>query len=813
MDTYGEKNRSISPEDALRVLRREQDLNFNNTAVIGGLDNFIANASRNLPLIDPPAGWTYRGLHIEKRRSWVQAAIQTLDVVANKSISARRKQTKPNTTRRHPQKSISLDAPIETLPYFPRRFKSHFYRMGIQTVRDALWMAPSRYVDRSKIVQIFSLSYTKERQEVTVEGHIVDIHRSSIGGSPGATIATVSDATGILKIIWFRQPYLAEQLKVGSTLTVSGELSVFKEKVSMINPDYEIISDKGGKSVHTGRIIPVYPSTQGLYQRTIRTVTRLALDSTDGVHREWLPLYILKKYGFQNLQDALDKTHYPPSVQDGEKARKRLAFGELFLNQLSILKRRDEWRSRKGGVPITDATDTVVGFLKSLPFEITADQHAALEEIMSDLAKPVPMSRILQGEVGSGKTVVALAAMLAVSAKGHSAALLSPTEVLAEQHFLSISQQLGAEEEGMIDTLRIAVDEVSGRKIRIGIITGSLSTQKKSFMQHAVTSEVDIIIGTHALLQDKVAISNLGLVVVDEQHRFGVEQRAALADRTPRPHVLAMSATPIPRTLSLTVYGDLEISTLREIPHGRRPIVTKWAWNEETREEAYKLVAGEVTAGRQAFIVCPFIEESEMLEARSAIKEYECMRIRFPDADIGLLHGRMPLREKQAIMNRFRSGKVGILVATPVIEVGIDISNATVMLIESADRFGLAQLHQLRGRVGRGSMKSWCVILTDNVAQESKARLETFVKTVDGFTLSEKDLDLRGPGDYLGTRQTGWPIMKVARYTDKNLLEAARQEVKQILSRDPNLARPEHATLAAEWTAYDKGLRDEAEHS
>ena len=502
-----------------------------------------------------------------------------------------------------------------------------------------------------------------------------------------------------------------------------------------------------------------------------------------------------------DLARALRGMHFPNDMDEYNAARQRMAFDELFVNQVAVLRRKGEWASRGGGVPIARGKEAALEYVNSLGFELTGDQKKTLKTILEDIATPVPMGRMLQGEVGSGKTVIALAGLLAAAADGRVGAFMAPTEVLAEQHFLSATRQLGATPaEGQPENIVKAAGPGGGKSTTIALLTGSLRRSIKSHVQTMIADgEIDIVIGTHALLQDAVSIPRLAFVVIDEQHKFGVGQRAALTDRVPRPHLLAMSATPIPRSLALTVYGDLELSTLRQMPGGRKPITTKWARSIQDRRDAYALARREIKAGRQVFIVCPFVEESEQVRGRAATVEYERLRGgELAGIDVGLLHGRMSLGEKQAAMDSFRDGKTQALVATPVIEVGVDVSNATVMLIESADRFGMAQLHQLRGRVGRGANRSHCILLADDPGADGQARLSTVERIADGFDLAEVDLETRGPGEYLGARQSGWPELKVANVGDRDLLALARADAADLLASDPNLASPAHQALAAE---------------
>jgi ATP-dependent DNA helicase RecG len=495
-----------------------------------------------------------------------------------------------------------------------------------------------------------------------------------------------------------------------------------------------------------------------------------------------------------------------------------LAFDELFVNQLAVQRRKREWRERAGGVSIQPDHDLLRSFLQTLEFELTSDQDDALKTILSDISSEVPMGRLLQGEVGSGKTIIAVTALLAAVSCGYQTALLAPTEVLAEQHYLSLRILFNAvpitgEQASMLEPevpdspVRHGGDPVVEAHIpgmdspmRIALLIGSHTARVKRDVQARIASgEVDIVVGTHAVIQESVEFESLGLAVVDEQHRFGVEQRAVLGDQRPRPHLLGMSATPIPRTLALTVYGDLDLTTLRQLPGGRKPITTLWARTKQQRSDAHQLVIDEVAAGRQAFVVCPLINESEEIRTRSAVEEFEFLSNGpFADLNVGLLHGRLPLAEKQQVMDRFRDREIDVLVATPVIEVGIDIPNATVMLIEGAERFGLSQLHQLRGRIGRGGFASQCILHSDNPSADARERMGIIERTSDGFDLAEEDLRLRGPGDYIGTRQSGFADLIIASLNDAELMAMARAEATDLIAEDPGLTDPGHEALGQE---------------
>ena len=480
-----------------------------------------------------------------------------------------------------------------------------------------------------------------------------------------------------------------------------------------------------------------------------------------------------------------------------EEARRRLAFDELFSLQMYVLSRRRQWRESGGALPLPRNPELLQAFLSRLPFSLTDAQKKALTEILDDMTQERPMTRLLQGDVGSGKTVVALAALLSAVAGGRQGAFMAPTEILAEQHFDTIAGLLEgsspSDSRGNILTFNMEPFE---RPVSVGLLIGSHTRSQKREM-HSLLAQgaLDVVVGTHALVQQEVDIPRLGLAVVDEQHRFGVMQRASLRQKGVSPHLLVMSATPIPRSLALTLYGDLDISVLDEMPAGRQKIRTRYA-EPSRRQDAYDFIRGQVREGRQAFVICPLIEESEALQTRAATTEYERLSMDvFPDLSLGLLHGRMPLKEKEDVMGRFRRGEMDILVSTPVVEVGVDIPNAGVILIDGADRFGLAQLHQFRGRVGRGEHASYCILLSDHPSREAKERLQIMERVDNGFAVAEEDLKFRGPGDYFGTRQSGLPDLRQARLSDQDLLASARREAAALLKNDPRLARPEHRLI------------------
>ena len=555
----------------------------------------------------------------------------------------------------------------------------------------------------------------------------------------------------------------------------------------------------------------MYPSTQGLSQRVLRTLVKRALDACIGQIDEFLPQEVIHRAGLIGLRNAVEQMHYPDDWESYQHARRRLAFDELFLLQLSVLLRRAEWKESAGALPLRIEPRSLDAFLSSLSFELTGAQSRAINDILTDIESDYAMSRLLQGDVGSGKTIVATAAILAATHNNTQAALMAPTEILAEQHFLTVCRLLdgpGFEPAGgNIQTLSVAGLD---RRLTVALLLGGQRKRLRDDLTSLLSAGmIDIVIGTHALIQESVDIPNLSLAVVDEQHRFGVAQRARLREKGVRPHFLAMSATPIPRSLSMTLYGDLDVSVIDEMPPGRQPVRTRFVENER-RDAAYEFVRNELEAGRQAFVVCPLIDESEVIQTKAAQEEFERLSTTvFADRSVGLLHGRMSLVEKEAVMDTFKEGDLDVLVATPVIEVGIDVPNASVMLVDGAERFGLSQLHQLRGRVGRGPYQSHCLLLSESPGAEALNRLRLLERTSDGFRLSEEDLKLRGPGDYLGTRQSGLPTFRVAEITDQDIVSLARREADRLLTSDPDLSKPEHVALAAAFTDYSSRLAGE----
>ena len=802
-----------SPLESLRkILRQEQADGFRDTVVVGGMDRFLKRWADEL---EPVLGEliSYSTVTAVQRRSWAETAFRHLADRAPAQTTdgqAGSPKPRPPVRRAAPKRrvqSISLrDAPTRVKGVSTKNL-TKLQKLGVESVEDLLYLFPNRHNDFADMRKVAELEAGDDQ---TVVVNVWEASEKRTGPRRSSTHAILGDDTGNVRAIWFNNPYMARTLRPGTRLVVSGRLNVFRGQLVFESPEYDILQEQE-ELVNTGRLVPVYPTTDGLPQRTLRRIIKQALDACLPQLEDFLPDEVRHRVRLLSLQNAVVQAHYPDSAGDWQAARRRLAFDELLLLQLALLKRRREWQHEAAGIPLPAERASLDAFLGSLPFALTGAQTRALDEVLQDLGSSQPMARMLQGDVGSGKTVVAAAALLVAAFNNHQGALMVPTEILAEQHFMTLHDLMSpvgavAEE----DYLLTVESDALPSPVTIGLLLGSMPKRAKDDVQTRLAEgAVDMVVGTHALIQSGVEIPKLGLVVVDEQHRFGVMQRATLREKGLRPHLLAMSATPIPRSLALTVYGDLDMSVIDEMPPGRQPIKTRWV-SPDRRQTAYAFVAKEVSEGRQAFIVCPLIEESEAVQSRAAVAEHQRLSTEvYPDLGVGLLHGRMPLREKERVMDLFKKGDLDILVSTPVIEVGIDIPNATVMLIDGADRFGLAQLHQFRGRVGRGRQQSYCLLLADEPGGEARERLRIVERVHDGFELAEEDLRIRGPGDYLGVRQSGVPSLRVARITDQDILVLARREAVKLLDSDPDMSNEGNRKLGERFVRYAADLAGE----
>ncbi len=688
--------------------------------------------------------------------------------------------------RSAPARQVSLASPVSALPRVGDQVAKKLAKLGLETVLDVVRFLPRRHIDYSKTMSIREAVGFETTGEVTVKGIVKD--EAVFDGPPARYTIRLQDATGSIKVTWFNK-YLAHQIREGDELTISGKLEHGYGMPAATSPEWE---KTGTTNLSTGRLTPVYNLTQGVSQKQLRVLTKAALDMTETTVVDYLPEEMRQRLDLVPLGRAYRESHYPSDYRALTRAHQRLSFDELLLLQLGLVKQRENRRQGRAN-PFDLEASSLERFYTQLPFQLTTSQRRALEEVLIDLQQPKPMARLLQGDVGSGKTVVAVAAAHVAIRNGFQVAIVAPTEILAEQHLQNV-QKLFA---GLPESDRPVVRLLTG------------ATKKKdraSLMEELRSGTIDILVGTHALFEDWVTFDALGLVVIDEQHRFGVRQRSLLPARTReiQPHVLSMTATPIPRTLNMVLNGDLDVSVIDELPPGRIPIETR-RFSAMDRQKSWELVRAEVNAGRQAFVICPLVEESEALDAKAAVTEAEFLqREVFPEFTVQVLHGRMSGKEKDRIMEAFRTRESDILVSTSVIEVGIDIPNASIMLIEGADRFGLAQLHQFRGRIGRGPYQSYCLLLADDATPEAEQRLQIMVDSNDGFVLAQKDLELRGPGDFLGTRQSGLPEMaSTIRWFDTRTLDIARREAEAILAADPAMNsetwRPLRDHAAAFW--------------
>lgn len=677
-----------------------------------------------------------------------------------------------------PIEKLDYDAPVTSIKGIGAKKTSALGRLGITSVRDLLYTFPRRHDDYSKLKSIGSLWFG---EEVTVIGTVESVSTRSIrSGKMKLVEAVISDKSGAIRVTWFNQPWIEGQLSRAKHVVLSGEIEQYLGRLTMNNPEWEPLSKK---QLHTNRIVPVYPLTREVTQKWLRGIMHDAVEKYSIHLVDPLPDKMRSNCSLPKLSAAIRDIHFPESDQSLQKAKQRLAFDEIFLLQMGVLKQKKQWESRSGQV--FDAPDKWIDSqLANLPFQLTQAQRKALKQVRDDLRSGHPMNRLLQGDVGSGKTVIAALAGLIVIRQDGQVAFMAPTSILAEQHYQSLKKMSNSNPDGLNES-------------EISLLIGSTPEDEKDQIRQKLSQgEIKLVIGTHALLQDPVEFQNLQLAIVDEQHRFGVEQRGTLRQKGNNPHLLVMTATPIPRSLALTMYGDLELSVIDELPPGRIPVETHVLYPREI-ERAYSLVRRQVDMGYQAFIIYPLVEESDKSDEKAAVEEFGRLQKEvFPNYSLGLLHGQLHPDEKEQVMARFRDKEIQIMVSTSVIEVGLDIPDATVMLVEGAHRFGLAQLHQFRGRVGRSDQKSYCILVPGNAEEVENQRLLAMVDTNDGFVLAERDLAIRGPGQFLGTRQSGYTELKLASITDLPLVEMARQQAADLFQQDPDLEQEIHQDLA-----------------
>jgi ATP-dependent DNA helicase RecG len=688
------------------------------------------------------------------------------------------------------------DVPVQFVKGVGPKLGALFAKVGVGTVGELLHYYPRQHLDYSRCTRISQL---RVGDTATVWGYIHSVTYFNPPRKKQMTIVklTIRDGTGRLVLSFYHQgksqwirAQMAQRYPEGAQIILSGTVKwdSYSQSLTLDKPEAEVMDDvedfeslKNQDLVHLGRIVPVYPLTEGLNLKWVRKAIKYALDAFVRRIPEPLPENLARDLPLPGYAQALYEFHFPSSQENLSKARQRLVFQELFLTQLGLQYRRKQRELYEAGIVFEPAGTLSQAFLESLPFALTGAQNRVHQEILSDLQKTEPMSRLVQGDVGSGKTVVAILAMLQVVENEYQAAMMAPTEILAEQHYHKIFHWL----------LPLGV--------RAELLTGSQGARsRREALARLASGEAQIAIGTHALIQEGVVFRRLGLAIIDEQHRFGVKQRALLREKGMNPEILTMTATPIPRTLALTLYGDLDVSILDELPPGRKPVETQLVKGSQ-REKVWELMRRELEAGRQTYVVLPLVEESEKSDLKAATTEFEAYQELFPDQRVGLLHGQMKGADKDRVMRAFSAHELDILIATTVIEVGVDVPNASVMVIEHAERFGLAQLHQLRGRVGRGSDKAYCLLISDKLSDISRQRLQVFVSTTDGFVIAEEDLRLRGPGEFLGTRQSGLPDLVLTNLVeDGEWLELAREKAKELLSLDPQLNQQANQVLKRE---------------
>ncbi len=664
-----------------------------------------------------------------------------------------------------------LDTPIQYLKGIGPKRAELLQNLGIGRIEDLLYYFPKRYEDRS---QLLPISKVRSGELQTIKGAVLakGLRRSFRRRGFNIFELAVGDSTGKIFSVWFNQPYLKDYFKVGESVILYGKIEDYKGRLQMNSPEFEILSEEEPDSLSMGRITPVYSLTGGITQRYFRQLIKNCLEESVSQLEDFLPYNIRSKHNLLNSAQSLINIHFPENFKLREEAYKRLSFEEFFIFQLSILLRKLKQRERKGISHKTEG-ELVNSFIESLDFSLTQSQKKVLEEIRRDMASIYSMRRLLQGDVGCGKTVVAtISAVIAIQG-GYQVAFMVPTEILAFQHYENIKSQ---------------ISKITHR-VNVGLLTSSLNKKvKDKIYQQIEEGRVDLVIGTHTLLEEELRFKSLGLVIIDEQHKFGVSQRTLLPKKGINPDILIMTATPIPRTLAACIYGDLDISVITELPPQREPVETLW-FDQAERDKAYELIFKIVKEEKQAYIVYPMIEESRDLDLKAARQMYEELRGGvFRYFNVSLIHGRLSSKEQEKIMSLFSQGKIQILVATTVLEVGLDIPNATVMVVEHAERFGLAQLHQLRGRVGRGKDKSYFIIISSNCGPEAMKRLEAITKFSDGFKISQEDLKIRGPGEFFGKRQSGLSELKIADpLKQMDLLKMARKEAIDLLRRDPKL--------------------------
>jgi ATP-dependent DNA helicase RecG len=809
-----------SPLEKLqKFLRLEAERGYDNRAVVGGLNKILPawendarkeNVNETLLQTISARLNQYPEMNLQQRATSIRELLEItherqlakpfrkgeaypriekmsetpLDLSHQERFSPQRPSRKPHDSTTWVENIPStqgLNAPLTVIHGIGPRSAESLSILGLNTLGDLLYYFPRRYDDYSTLKPINHLQYG---EDLTVIGTVQTIsNRSAKGGQMQITEAVLGDGTGYLRLTWFNQPWLTSQILPGKSIVVSGKIDMYLGRLGMNSPDWEPLEQD---HLHTNRIVPVYPLSGHITQRWLRKIMYQTVNFWAPRVPDYLPLSIRESAGLVDLPTAIAQTHFPDSISKLESARARLAFDEIFFLQLGVLQQKRNWESTSGRI-FPSPEDWLAEQVDRLPFELTNAQKRTLQDLRADLESGRPMNRLLQGDVGSGKTILAFLAASMVVHHSAQAAIMAPTGILAEQHYRNVLKTFFSPDEASNSPLAI-------NQIRL-LVGDTPEAEKEEIRTGLADGTIRLIIGTHALIEDPVIFQDLQLIIIDEQHRFGVAQRSLLRSKGNNPHLLVMTATPIPRSLALTIYGDLDLSVLDELPAGRQPIETHVLAPLE-QERAYTLIRSQIAEGRQAFIIYPLVEKGERDEVKAAVEEHARLQSEvFPHLKIGLLHGRMKPAEKDQVMSQFRAGEYQILVSTSVVEVGVDVPNATVMLVEGANRFGLSQLHQFRGRVGRGQAKSFCLLIPETEDAVENKRLAVMAETNDGFILAEHDLDQRGPGDFLGTRQSGFAEFKMANLTDIRLIEKARKQAIALFDQDPDLSNPDHAAL------------------
>ena len=820
---------SFSINKLIKFFKLEASRNYDNRAVVGGLDKILPNWIREAEKENIDS--EIKDLVVEKvnqyessdhasRQVIISSLLRKLESVDpqqskhgqqkqrshQQERQPRQQQSKPYQKSYESERAIQypstpqpetpdsekatitgLNAPLTVLNGIGPKIAESLGKLGIESLRDLLYNYPRRYDDYSQLKTINRLEF---EDEVTILGLVRSISsRKTKSRRMEITEAVITDETGFLRLIWFNQPFIQKNLRPGTQIVVSGKIDEYLGRLVIKNPEWEKLDSE---RLHTNRIVPVYPLTAGVHQRWLRRQMHKTVSFWAPRIVDYLPESVKSKEHLYNLADAITQIHFPENKHTLSAARKRLAFDEIFFLQLGVLRQKHEWCSVEAReYLVSDRWQLMIA--NSLPFKLTSAQQRAISTIRADLRSYKPMNRLLQGDVGSGKTIVAGFAAAIVLSNRAQAAVMAPTSILAEQHFENFKKLLCNPE----------LEEPVLKEDEVRLLVGNTSDKEKAeILEQLENGDIKLIIGTHALLEDPVKFKDLQIAIIDEQHRFGVKQRAVLRSKGENLHLLVMTATPIPRSLALTLYGDLDVSVMDEMPPGRQPIETKVFYPKE-RLRAYQFIRGQIKEGKQAFMIYPLVEQGSNEESKAAVEEHKRLQEDiFPRFKLGLLHGRMKASEKEEIMTKFRNKDFDILVSTSVIEVGVDVPNATVMLIEGANRFGLAQLHQFRGRVGRGDSQSYCILIPEKEEAIENERLLAMTETNDGFVLAEKDLEQRGPGDFLGTRQSGYSELRLANLTDVRLIEKARDQAQILFNTDPELELPENEKLGEAFAEF-----------